>query len=70
MCLIVVRILEVIGFCLTRKRSDSIALEVSDFLSGETGEVSVSSESVYSVLNAVAVGVSIMVRVATRSPKV
>lgn len=64
----VVRILEVMGFCLTRKRSDSTTWAFSDFWSWERRGASISSESVNSVLKAVAVGVSIMVRVATTSP--
>ncbi len=64
----VVRILEVMGFCLTRKRSASTSFVFSDFWSWEMRGASTSSESVNSALKAAAVGVSIMVRVATTSP--
>ena len=66
--LIVVRILEVMGFDLIRKSSGSVEDFGEDFSSAERRGASVSSDSADSTLKAVAVGVSIMVRVATTEP--
>lgn len=64
-------ILEVMGFDLTRKSSGSVAVVFSEgFWSAERRGASVSSDSTGSIVKAVAVGVSIMVRVATTAPYV
>lgn len=68
------RILEVMGFDLMRNSSGSVAEVFSEgFWSAERRGASVSSgssDSAGSIVNAVAVGVSIMVRVATTAPYV